>query len=100
STAGGGIIKWYGYGSLSSQAANLPDENQAGKPVYLGVDNRNAVSLLTWEQPLANKGSFYLGYGFNFNRDQYRTTQTVTSSQTQHQLRMAIRTPLVGRSSI
>ena len=100
STAGGGIIKWYGYGSSSSQAANLPDVNQGGKPAYLGVGNRNAVSLLTWEQPMANKGSFYLGYGVNFNRDKYRTAQTVTSRQTQHQLRLAVRTPLVGRSSI
>ena len=100
STADGGMIKWYGYGSSSSQAANLPNENQRGQPTYLGVDNRNAVSLLTWEQPLKNEGSFYLGYGFNFNRDKYQTAQTVTSSQTQHQLRLAIRSPLVGRSSI
>lgn len=96
----GGIIKWYGYANTSSQAANLPDENDAGRPAYLGVNNRNAVSLLTLERPLARRGNMYLGYGFNFNHDQYHAASTIGSLQAQHQLRLAVRTPLVGSSAI
>ena len=100
STSDGGIVKWYGYGSTSSQTANLPDVNQAGQLTPFGVKNRNAVSLLTWDHPLARGGSMYLGYGFNFNRDEYRTTETIASLQAQHQLRFAVRTQLIGRSAI
>src|SRR5690606_6616295 len=77
----GGFIKWYGYANSSSQAANLPDENDAGRPAHFGVNNRNAVSLLTLERPLASKGGIYLGYGFNFNHDQYRAASTMGSLQ-------------------
>src|SRR5690606_29189763 len=100
STGNGGIIKWYGYGSTSSQAANLPDENQGGKRIALDIDNRNAVSLFTWERPLARGGTMYMGYGFNFNRDEYHAASTTVSLQAQHQLRLAIRTPFIGRSSV
>src|SRR5690606_20528938 len=72
----GGMIKWHGYANSASQAANLPNENEGGMPTHLGVDNRNAVSLLTWERPFARKGSMYVGYGFNFNHDEYHATST------------------------
>lgn len=99
-TRDGGIVKWYGYGNVSSQAANLPDVNEAGAPKPLEVGNRNAVSLLTFERPLLGGGNFYAGYGFNFNEDNYRTGPAATdTSQTQHQLRLAIRRPVFGHSS-
>lgn len=96
----GGVIKWYGYANTSAQAANLPDVNNAGELAYLGVNNRNAVSLLTLERPFSSRGNMYVGYGFNFNHDEYRATSATGNLQTQHQLRLAIRTPLVGASSI
>ncbi len=96
----GGIIKWYGYANTASQAANLPNEHDEGRPAHLGVDNRSAVSLLTWEGPLAHKGRVYVGYGFNFNHDEYHAASTTGARQAQHQLRAAIQTPLIGATSI
>lgn len=96
----GGIIKWYGYANTASQAANLPDENDAGRPAYFGITNRNAVSLLAIERPLARRGDVYLGYGFNFNHDEYHAASTMGSLQAQHQLRLAVHRPLVRSSAI
>ena len=99
-TSDGGMIKWYGYGNTSAQAANLPNENDAGRLVSLGINNRNAVSLLTWERPFARRGSMYMGYGFNFNHDAFQAVTDTDILQAQHQLRVAVRTPLIGRSAI
>lgn len=96
----GGIIKWYGYANTSLQAANLPNENDAGRPAYLKVNNRNAVSLFTMERPLAKRAYMYVGYGFNFNHDEYVAASATGSLQAQHQLRFAFRTPLIGSSTI
>ncbi|SEK67374.1 TonB-dependent receptor [Parapedobacter koreensis] len=95
-TPGKGIIKWFGYANTSSQSANLPDVNAQGllRPLY--VANDNAVSLLTFQQPLSRgNGSVYIGYGFNFNKDNLRTTDhTAETRQSQHQLRIAVHRPL------
>ncbi len=100
-TAGGGMIKWYGYGNVSSQAADLPNVNNGGAMALTEVGNQNAVSLFTFERPLANRGNLYVGYGFNYNQDRYHVQQVSSkTAQAQHQLRFAIRAPVGTQASL
>lgn len=96
----GGLVKWYGYANTASQAANLPDVDNNGTPTPFAVNNRNAVSLLTWERPFAGDGYIYVGYGFNFNHDEYLSASATGTLHAQHQLRVAIRAPLIGATTL
>lgn len=88
-----GMLKWYGYGNLSDQRAQIPHLNGPIEMRDIGLENRYAVSLLSYTHRFNPDWILYTGYGMNTNReveetrlsDAWRESDHWTSDQ--HQLR-------------
>ncbi|MDO4881214.1 MAG: TonB-dependent receptor [Capnocytophaga sp.] len=86
-----GILKWYGYGNILQQSVYQENvEHKELKYPYLSKNN-NAISLLTYTQTIKDKWQLYVGYGFNYNKDDIQSYSSDNEAITsQHQFRFSI----------
>ena len=85
-----GILKWYGYGNILQQSVQQINTEQKGLKYPYISKNSNAISLITYSQDINEKWNYYLGYGFNYNKDniQYYLSDNETISY-QNQFRFS-----------
>lgn len=76
-----GMLKWYGYGNISDQRAQVPVLNGPSEWGDIGVKNRNAVSLLSYTHRFHPDWMLYTGYGMNANRDVHETRLSDTGRE-------------------